>query len=173
MSSFVISKHEFVAAAGFCAAAAEHLNYYREPCLRVWNKRNNRVSTADDIRADFVRLYELNAKSVALQYDEEIETDSNTYDNVFSDFKGKSSHLFNRGYTFERDTDRRCLQKTIYGLLRFFDCIKYQIEDDDCARRALNILNKYYRAIPAILRRLDSVHDEQLSDYWGEFKLAE
>lgn len=170
MSSFVVSKINYVRAAAFLSAAAEHQNYYGEPVLSLWNQQTCRRYTSDDIRADFERLYEINAAAVALQYgDPQPESDPVSYFEEFAEAKGKAAHLFNRGYTFERETDCKLLKHNTYGLIQFFDSVRYQIEDKDNTRRALRIMNKYYRGLYSILIKLDGIGSDEQQAYWGSF----
>jgi hypothetical protein len=170
MSSFVISKSEYIKAAGFCSAAAATLNYYREPVLRVWNKKHNRVSTAEDIRADFTRLYEINLAAVNAQYGDDFPSDTAEYMGDFYAVQTNAKNFFSR---HDNPENLRRLMTTAYGLIQFFDCVQYQIEGDEYTRRALNILNKYYRALHKLTMYLSTVTSEDVSDYWGNFQISE
>ena len=48
MSSFVISKEEYIKAAGFFAGIAEQKNFYKENVIYWWSDNKKRILTADD-----------------------------------------------------------------------------------------------------------------------------
>ena len=70
MSSFVISKQEYIKAGGFFAGLAEQKNYYREPVIYWWDSTKGGLLDAEDYYKAFASLYEMNARSVMLQYGE-------------------------------------------------------------------------------------------------------
>lgn len=169
MSSFVIAKGEYAKAAGFLAAIIEAKNYYREPVMSLWNKTQGRRYTADDVRRDFSNLYRINAAAVAAQYgDREPENDTTTHDAEFLAAKARGAALMHKGYTMEQQTARRELQRATYGCIMFFRSAMYQIEGEQYERRALRILNKYFRGLYEVLRKLDGVTDEDCRS-WGSF----
>lgn len=169
MSSFVISKGEYAKAAGFLSAIVEAKNYYREPVLSLWNKAQCRRYTAEDVRRDFSRLYEINAAAVAEQYhDPEREHDPDAHDAAFAAGKSRGEQLMRQGYSMERSKPRRDLQRATYGCIQFFHSALHQIESDEYQRRALRILNKYFRGLYEVLRKLDGVTDDDCRS-WGSF----
>ena len=70
MSSYVISKRDYIRAAGLLAGIAEFYNrtYYD---LWLYDYEHRRNMTTPDYHEQFTRLFELNAESVAWQYDDE------------------------------------------------------------------------------------------------------
>jgi len=175
MSSFVINKIEYVKAAGFIAATVETLNHFREPVVRIWNKRENRVYYAEDVYSDFVRLYRVNVAAVAEQYnDDEIRqyNDAAEYREEFERAKGKGRELMTNGYTIGSAESRKKLQFVVYSTINFFHSIQYQIEDDENTKRALRILNKYYRGLYNVLRRCDGVSQDDIQT-WGSFDVLD
>ena len=174
MSSFVIAKSDYIRAAAFLAAAAGHQDYYGDPVLSLWNARAGRRYTAEDIQRDFTRLYEINAADVAEQYRNATRcTDPESYSEEFAATKAAAAQLLNRGYTLERDTERKQLQRVTYGLIEFLNSARYQIEGEENTRRALRIMNKYYRGLYALLQKLDNVSHDDTQAYWGSFSLSE
>lgn len=174
MSSFVIAKTEYIRAAAFLAAVAEHTDYYGDPVLSLWNARTGRRYTAEDIHADFSRLYQINARAVAEQYhDATPETDGDDYMTGFNRTKNHAKQLLSRGYTFDREQERKTLQRTVYSLIHFLNSAQYQIEGEEHTRRALRIMNKYYRGLYDLLRKLDGFTAEDLQPFWGSFFIEE
>lgn len=169
MSSFVINKCEYVKAAGFCAAMLEMQNYYREPVIRLWNRRENRVRNAEDTYKEFVRLYNINAAAVAEQYHEaEPAKDNAEYRREFNEAKEKTLDLMRRGYTMGGMDDRQKLRRAVYMCLNFFSSARYQIDGDEFTKSALRILNKWYRGFYEVLRKVDGISDESVAS-WGSF----
>ena len=169
MSSFVVSKSEYTKAAGFLAALVEAKNYYRDPVLSLWNRRRGGYYTAEDVLKDFHRLYRINAEAVAAQYgDPEPEKDTADYGEGFKNAKARGEDLMRRGYTLDQQTARRDLQRATYGCIMFFRSALYQIEGDEFERRALMILNKYFRGLYEVLRKLDGLTEDDFRS-WGSF----
>lgn len=153
MSSFVIGKEEYTKCAGFLAAIVEKPNYYREPTLRLWNKKETRLYTAEDVLHDFQRLYEINANAVALQYGNNAkDQDGTTYEDTFTSCKDDGKRLLSGGTAKDQ-------LKAIFEAIHFFRSIQYQIEDEDNTRQALMILNKYYRGLYDLVQTLSGIHE--------------
>lgn len=88
MSSFVISKQEYIKAGGFFAGLAEQLNYYREPVIFWWDSTKDGLLDAEDYYKAFASLYEMNARSVMLQYgDRRAESDEADYRKDFEHYR--------------------------------------------------------------------------------------
>lgn len=82
MSSFVISKREYIKAAGIVAGivAVSQLPGRNGREVWIYDHAAGRNMTDEDYRRQFAACYELNARSVAEQYgDEEPEHDSGDY----------------------------------------------------------------------------------------------
>ena len=172
MSSFVINKCSYIKCAAVFAALADCRDYYRDPVFREWNKRERRNYIDDDFKKDFTRLYEINAAAVRDQYnDATAASDAENYNADFERIRQNIVELWRvKSNNFEK---RAILQRTLYGVIRFFRSVQYQIEGDEYTRRALMIMNKYYRGLYKALRIVDNVADEDLSGYWGDFDIAE
>lgn len=172
MSSFVINKVSYIKCAGLFAALADCKDYYREPVFRAWNKRERRNYTADDMRKDFTRLYEINAAAVREQYGDAVAASDP------AEYIAEFERIFNsiRDLWFAKSNNaekRDILKVTLFGVIRFFQSVQYQIEGDEYTRRALMILNKYYRGLYKAIRIVDNITDEDLSGYWGDFDIDE
>ncbi len=169
MSSFVIAKREYVKAAGFLAAVVDCENYYREPALRLWHKREQRLYTAADVWRDMCRLFEINAAAVAKQYgDESREADPSDYEVEFAATFEAGKQLLNKGYRLHNSGMVRETQRVIYCVIQFFKSALYQIEDEENHRRALRIMNKYFRGLYDVLQALDYICNDDC-DCWGRF----
>ena len=94
MSSFVINKQEYIKAGGFFAGLAEQLNYYREPVIYWWDSAKGDVLDAEDYYKAFASLYEMNARSVMLQYGESrMQSDEADYRKDFERYRSIAAHF--------------------------------------------------------------------------------
>lgn len=161
MSSFVISKKEYIRVAGFLAGLADSL-YCGEPALRLWDYSRNRVYTPDDYYKAFVWLHHLNAKSVQLQYkDDEMETDPDNYLGEFAVYKSKASSMYNY--------KRQNLPLQVARINLFLNSVLYQIEDQECERQAKGFI---YRLMFQLERTVSRrVYKEEELDSWSSFEL--
>lgn len=108
MSSFVISKIEYIKAAGLMYGIEESNRYPHDWFLR--NAYDN-----------FVMCYEANEKSVAEQYGEDYTINTFEYKETFEFYRRKGRHLIAKGYRNE-------LKKM---MKQFFDSSLYQIENEE------------------------------------------
>lgn len=169
MSSFVIDKREYTKAAGFMAAVIETKNYYREPVMYLWNRRQNRPYEAADVLSDFRRVYAINAAAVAEQYhDAQREQDSADYLAEFEAAKAAGLQLMRRGYTMGQADAVKSLRRAVYGVISFLRSAQYQIEGEEHEKRFFRIVNKYYRGLYAVLQRLDGFTSDEIG-CWGSF----
>ena len=153
MSSFVIDKQEYIKAGGFFAGLAEQLNYYREPVIYWWDSAKGGLLDAEDYYKAFASLYEMNARSVMLQYGDA------DYRKDFEHYRSIAAQLYRTAYkgSVQGYTE---LQDAIFDFLHFCNSASYQIEDKAIAKKAqhflLNLLmeRNYYK-----------------SDCWGSFDL--
>lgn len=103
MSSFVISKQEYIKAGGFFAGLAEQLNYYREPVIYWWDSAKGALLNAEDYYKAFASLYEMNARSVMLQYgDRRMQSDEADYRKDFERYRSIAARflfIYNCKYT--------------------------------------------------------------------------
>lgn len=169
MSSFVIDKKEYTKAAGFLAAVIETKNYYREPVVYLWNKRERRPYEAEDVRRDLQRVYTINAAAVAEQYhDAQREQDSADYLAEFEAAKAAGIQLMRRGYALGNPDAVKDLRRAVYGVISFLHSARYQIEGEDYEKRFFRIVNKYYRGLYAVLQKLDGFTSDEIG-CWGSF----
>jgi len=119
MSSFVISKREYVKAGGFVAGAAAE--------LQLWNYdfENNRNMTKEDYYNKFVKFYDMNAESVQEQYgDSERENDPCEYKDVFEAFYARGKRL-----AIHKGSDD--FHKAVRSLNQFLGSACYQTENEE------------------------------------------
>jgi hypothetical protein len=172
MSSFVINKEEYTKAGAFLSALVETKtsDAFHEPILRLWNKKEHRICIATDIIKDFNRLYIFNVKSVNLQYQDNIEPNTNDFTSLYNSFKDECLQLLKKGYTYREQPEQHRLRVAIYKVINFFECIRYQIEDEELEIKALRILNKYYRELYKILKTLEGFERGECFA-WGDFNI--
>lgn len=169
MSSFVISKNEYMKAAGFCAALAEQKNYFREPVLRLWDPVKYHVAGDEDYKKYFNHLYKLNASSVAAQYNDGApEADTDEYKTAFDAAKAATISAYidaERGRT-------EALKRLVFGFYKFSQSVKYQIEEERAERLAHEFLNKVNeKLIQVIQNTLVNYHNDDNTEFWGAFPL--
>lgn len=122
MSSFVISKQEYIKAAGYIAGIAAGTSIgSREFWLYDTIERKNTDKQLYYKR--FSQCYEMNAKSVQEQYkDSEPEQDANEYKKEFETY-------YKKGYTLNME-DRDTKLRAISGIQQFFHSVLYQTENE-------------------------------------------
>lgn len=168
MSSFVISKSEYMKAAGFLAGLAAEKDCYREQLLRMWNSKDNRVMNDQDFIDAFTTLYNFNALSVQKQYkDNEPEADKNTYAKEFKAAK-KATQQMVLDWHLERN---RNVEMTIYKFQSFSSSILYQIEDPELSDKARFFLAKVQMKLFEVLRNFNGISEEDTTS-WGDFNIA-
>lgn len=143
MSSFIISKIEYVKAAGLLYG------------IERSKGRNAHTWYLEHLQGWFEDLYRWNVKSVCEQYGDEETYDEGTYDKIFSVYADKG-HMACNG--FVNGVTRESLRD---GLQQFFDSVLYQIEDEELNDRAAAI---FYRCVKQISPR----HTE---GWWGEIEI--
>ncbi len=159
MSSFIISKVEYVKAAG--------LMYGIESA-----KRDSHKYFLDVCRKEFEHVYALNVASVNEQYyhREPIAPDENSYDDVFEAYRKKGELIGNDGYTsdngiiFSKAEDVMNKRDLRIRLWHFFHSVLYQIENAAAHRMAAAwfftcISNLYQSDLHAV------------EGWWGEVEL--
>ncbi len=124
MSSFIISKEEYIKAAGLVAGLSE-TGGTRRHTLWIYDYETRRNSTPEDYHRKFSEFYTMNALSVIEQYHgDEVGADGhdmNTYMDTFKKYQkiGKSA-----GITKEN------LKEIILELNSFFRSAMYQTENE-------------------------------------------
>ena len=160
MSSFVIDKQEYIKAGGFFAGLAEQLNYFNEPVIYWWDSAKGGLLDAEDYYKAFASLYEMNARSVMLQYgDSRMQSDDADYRKDFEHYRSIAAQLYHQKYTE--------LQNAIFDFLKFCDSASYQIEDKAIAKKANSFM---YKAQHFLLNLLME-RNHYKSDCWGSFDL--
>lgn len=156
MSSFLINKKEFIKCAGFIYGMSQIRNRY-ENIFYLYSKTHRCLITEEIIKAEFTKLYQANAKSIAIQYDERMYSDDNTYDDIFAEY-------VERGKKPENTTIVNVLE-----IIQFLNSVRYQIEDEQCEKTFFNIANKYYRALYKVIIYVGGYRDSLES--WGSFEI--
>jgi hypothetical protein len=121
MSSFVISKSEYVKAAGVVSGIADAT---KNRCRKfaIYGYQERRWMNEKDYYNRFVECFEMNAISVSEQYhDDTVYTDSNEYMKEFREYQmiGKSAVM---------RPDK--LREIIFELKQFFSGAQYQTEKE-------------------------------------------
>ena len=167
MSSFVIDKQEYIKAGGFFAGLAEQLNYYREPVIYWWDSAKGGLLDAEDYYKAFASLYEMNARSVMLQYgDSRMQSDDADYRKDFEHYRSIAAQLYHTAYmgSVQGYTE---LQDAIFDFLHFCNSASYQIEDKAIAKKA----NRFFYKAQHFLLELVMECNYYKSDCWGSFDL--
>lgn len=163
MSSFVISKEEYIKAAGFFAGITEQENRYHEPLIYWWSNNKRKLLEAKDYYSAFVSLYEMNAKSVSKQYGDKLEiyNDSEDYKEAFETSRSYAKRLVG----FAKTDVLFPLQQACFDFLNFTRSINYQIEDPSISTDANKFLHKCNSMLLGVLCQLSSYE----SECWGHF----
>ena len=152
MSSFVISKREYVKAGGFVAGVAAELQFWN------YDLEKGRNMNKEDYYEKFVKFYDMNAKSVQEQYeDSERENDPCEYKDVFEAFyaKGKRLAMYKGSDDF---------YKAARELNDFFGSACYQTEDEESNAAMRSFFD---RIIVEMFEKMRYIETES----WGEFIL--
>ena len=122
MSSFVISKKEYIKAAGLVCGVASCSKYGGSPKFCA------------NVKKQFEHIYNLNVYSFEEQYDEDVEKDTCDYESVFNDYKKLGRRIY------MGCVSNMSLDKLRYSLVKFFGSITYQIENEDANIEAASYL---------------------------------
>ena len=162
MSSFIIDVEEYVKAGAFLGAFTEIKNYYREPVIYKYNFEKGCLSNYNDVVKDFIELYKLNVKSFNDQYNESnrLNVKVEDYTNLISQYVARAKQIAH---------NKELLSQTIFNLHKFFRSVNYQIEEDNCSRKANKIMGEYRNYMFEILNLVE----QKESECWGEFEIAE
>lgn len=157
MSSFVVSKKEYIKAAGLMCG-------YEEA------KRDSHKWFVDNVRKEFEHAYALNVISVNEQYGDNEEPEAEDYDEVFDAYRKKGALIQREGYASDNGIifhkagdvmDKRTFRRSMW---KFFDSVLYQI-DCDAAHRAVAEL--FYMC----LGKLYEGETRDVDGWWGEIEL--
>ena len=126
MSSFVISKKEYMKAAGLMHGIATSKDH-------PWKY------FVENVKARFERLYELNVKSVCKQYKREFDgLDECEYQEVFNEYSSMAQTVWSADPSDMESFRKR--KKICAQLIYFFSCVDYQIEDQEMIKEARSIM---------------------------------
>ena len=148
MSSYIISKQEYMKAAGLVSGIASEKEVW------IYDFEKGRNSTPEDYKRRFTDIFQMNAASVKEQYHGDNVgvpgEDPDEYADAFNGFYKLGKQLCYNGGAV--------LRKGIDELNSFFGSILYQIENDDYNEKAANYLDKVLVALykAAAGRELDS-----------------
>lgn len=164
MSSFVISKKEYIKAAGFFAGVAECQNYYREPVIYWYSYSKRGLLNAEDYKKAFSKLFEMNARSVQLQYhDADPFIDANEYTAEFKKYYVQGRKL----YIDATLGSVQPFKNAVFDFLNFTHSINYQIED----RRLADSANKFMHKCNSFLLGVLPTLEHYDSECWSRFSL--
>lgn len=162
MSSFVISKVEYIKAAGFVAGIVkESKTVHFTANIRLWDAEQQREMNTRDIHAAFEKCYELNAANVYEYYspnhpDEELATDSDAYNYEFTQYMTIGRKMYH---------NPEKLRKAIFNLRDFFGSACYQTaENDEYYNRMESFLNRILVAVMGPLYPHEC-------ECWGKFNV--
>jgi len=160
MSCFVVDKAGMARAAGIVAGIADAANAGNQ-IDRFWmyDAQNRRNMTGTDFLDKFMKVYEMNVKSVSESWGEKLECDQADYTSEFN----RAAKLGKKAYLsrWENGAYLRIIQE----LQNFFDSVRYQIDNPELEKKAVSFLN-------AITVRLMKQLDTGEHDSWGSFDLA-
>jgi len=156
MSSFIVSKREFIKAAGLM-------------CGYESAKRDNHRWFVDNCRKEFEHCYALNVVSVQEQYEDySFDPEEESYDDVFEVYRKEGALIYTEGYgsgliaTKVKDVmDKRTFRRSMWN---FFDSVLYQTENETCHR---SVSAWFYTC----LNRLYEDETRSVEGWWGEVEL--
>ena len=155
MSCCLISLENYIRVGAYLGGFTQ-IKKWDEPILREWNFENGRCNGMEEVLADFVELYKMNVKGVALRYDEEEVSEPITIPNeIVREYSALAKKHF-------RNEEK--MVEAFKRISHFFRSVSYQIDDNETNRKANELMNKYARHMTNILGR-----DEE--ECWGEFYL--
>lgn len=150
MSSFIISKKEFIKAAGLMYGIEE-------------TKRDRHQWFLDNVREEFSHCHALNVASVNEQYDDDEMPETEEYDDVFEDYRKLGVAIYEGPALHEGVMKFRDLRVRLWC---FFRSVLYQIENDAAHRMAsqwfLICISKLYE---------NDLH--AVEGWWGEVEIDE
>ena len=157
MSSFIVSKQEFIKAAGLM-------------CGYESAKRDSHKWFIDNVRKEFEHAYALNVASVNEQYGRNKAPEQNdNYDELFETYRKKGALIYNDGYVsnggiYEKVEDVMDKRRFCLLMWNFFKSVLYQIENG-AAHRAVAAL------FFSCLSKLYGDKLRGIDGWWGEVEL--
>ena len=160
MSSFVISKEDYITAAGVIAGIIEGTKNNRNE-VYLYNYEIGRRMTDEDLHKAFTECFEMNALNVYEYYKprhpkDELYTDSNEYREMFKFAK-------NVGYVSIKQPAE--LRRIIYNLRDFFQSAAYQTAENEAYFWKMTT---FFNRITVALMGLLYPHE---CECWGQMKL--
>jgi hypothetical protein len=146
MSSFVISKKEYIKAAGLVCGVASCSKYGGSPVFCA------------NVKKQFEHIYNLNVYSWCEQYDEDITEDTCDYESVFNDYKELGRRIY------MGCVNNMSLDKLRYSLIQFFRSATYQIENEDANMEAASY---FYTCIETLFES----QTENVNGFWGSIDI--
>lgn len=146
MSSFIISKKEYIKAAGLVCGVASCSKYGGSPRFCA------------NVKKQFEHIYELNVYSWCEQCDEDIEKDTCDYESVFNDYKALGRRIY-MGLE-----SKMSLDMLRYSLINFFRSASYQIENEDANMEATSY---FYTCIEMLFEN----KTDNINGFWGSIDI--
>ena len=147
MSSFIVSKREYVKAAGLMYGIEE-------------SKRDPHRYFLDNVRKEFEHAYVLNVASVNEQYGDSVVPDGESYDVDFECHRRAGDRIYDG---VER---RMSLEMLRPRLQMFFQSVLYQIENEAAHRVVAEL---FYECTCKLYEREIEVVD----GWWGDVQLSD
>ena len=146
MSSFIISKKEYIKAAGLVCGVASCSKYGGSPVFCA------------NVKKQFEHIYNLNVYSWCEQYDEDVKEDTCDYESVFNDYKALGRRIY------MGCESKMSLDMLRYSLIKFFGSITYQIENEDANMEAASYLF-------ACVEMLYQDKTDDVNGFWGSIDI--
>ena len=159
MSSFTISKKEYIKAAGLLAGISEE----KKDHFFLYDYKNNCRFTDAGLMEAMTDCFEMNSISVYEQYsprheDEVLHTDNNDYIDIFKEYKKKG-----RAAAIWPETLKKC----IFELNQFFQSAIYQTEKEAYEYKMMFLFG---RIISALIPCIKGGYECQS---WGELDISQ
>ena len=149
MSSFILDKEEFIKAAGIMCGIEE-------------SKRKKHQYFIDNVKMRFEECYELNVDSVNEQYGDHNTYDNCEYQETFDEYKAKGMRIYNN--MLEVDGVKVGVKWLCPRMLKFFNSVLYQIENEECA----DIVGHFFFVC---MSKLSECSYSDIEGWWGELEL--
>ena len=162
MSSWVIDRKEYIKCAGFIAGLQKTESRLDKSILWLWNYKEMRLYTAEEIKNEFLKVFACNVKSVCDQYNgwREMqllkEPESKEEKDLFKKYIAKGREL---AY------DKEKLLQAILKFSIFISCFDYQTEDREENEKGMAWLERCLFRVTGVLEKLEDNRE------WGEFNL--
>ena len=164
MSSFIISKRDYIRVAGVVSGMIDAANN-NSRFARVWiADADYKMMDKNGFRKQFESCYSMNVASVNAQYshDEPQELDENDYDDEFKAYYKLGYKASERRYY-----DMESYANIVHELRNFSNSVSYQIEDVEMNEKVCEWFNLVLIQLYGLM---DKRPDERKC--WGDFELA-